>query len=93
LQQSLADCVLWVFESRVRRRELEVFYTDEWIPVLEPVTRNDFIQMRWSALANDALAVMAVEDIGTGNKSEALRVIIAFVAKKRYGLELKRVYS
>lgn len=92
LNRLLADIVLWVYASASRRRELERFYTDEWLPYFAPVDRAEAFQLKWDSDANDALAVMSHENIGTNNKSETLRVIIAFVASRRYNLELKRVY-
>jgi hypothetical protein len=89
----LADTVLWVYSNPTRRRDLERFYTDKWLPYLAPVERAEAFQLKWSTIANAALAVIANENIGTNNKSETLRVIIAFVAERRYGLELKRVYQ
>jgi len=88
----LADTVLWVYSSEKHRRDLERFYTDQWLPYLAPVERAEAFQLKWSTVANDALHVIAHENIGSNNKSETLRVIIAFVAERRYGLELKRVY-
>lgn len=86
----MAEIVLWTFSSAARRNELERFYTDEWLYKLEPARIELALQLKWDAVANDALVVMAAENIGTGNKSETLRVIIAFAASRRFGIPLTR---
>lgn len=78
----MADIVLWTFSSAARRKELERFHTDEWLYKLEPARIELALQLKCDAVANDALVVMAQENIGSGNKSEMLRVIIILALSK-----------
>lgn len=86
--ETAAHLVEWVYKSQQRRKELERFYTDEWLYKLEPIRNDQGIQLRWRVTANDALQVIARETIGSGNKSEAFRVIVAFAAKHLYDMKL-----
>ena len=86
----IADLVEWVYKSKTRLKELQQFYTDEWLNKLEPVRNKESLQLRWRTTAHDALKDIAVNYICDGNKSEALRVVIAFAAKHLYKLPLER---
>jgi hypothetical protein len=84
------DLVLWVYSSQARRKQLERFYAAEWTNKLKPYRVDKGLQVRWPTAVDEALLMMAKENIGTGNKSETMRVLIAFAASRRYNLPLAR---
>jgi hypothetical protein len=69
---------------------MERFYTAEWTNKLEPLRIERGLQIRWSSEVDEALLIMAKENICTGNKSETMRVLIAFVASRKYNLLVAR---
>lgn len=85
-----SDIVLWVYNSQQRRRQMERFYTAEWINKLEPLRIEKGLQIRWRSEVDEALLAMAKENICTGNKSETMRVLIAFAASRKYNLRIAR---
>jgi hypothetical protein len=61
--------------------EMSEFYKKTWLDI-EPRTIDTAALFNWPIETDDALRKLSWSIIGTGNKSELLRVIIAFFAKQ-----------
>lgn len=87
------EFVMWIHQSPERVEELERFYRDEWLRLpAQRRSKNYSVPVRWSIQAHDALTAIAklfpTRKQRAGNKSLAFCVILAFVAKRRYGISL-----
>lgn len=84
-----AEIVTWVSESQSRQTQLARFYLTEWSAL--PFQRRDHtLAVRWDVAAHAALEKiarrLASKDQKRRNKSLAFCVVIAFAARRRYGI-------
>lgn len=75
----LAELILSTQASKKMSSQLVHFYRNKW-PLLEPRRIETGRLFNWPITVDDMLKKLAWEVIGSGNKSETLRVLIAFYA-------------
>jgi hypothetical protein len=63
------------------QKTMAQFYVKSW-PDMEPRRIEDARLFNWPAEVDEALRRLSWDAIGTGNKSETLRVLTAFFAKQ-----------
>jgi hypothetical protein len=77
----VAKLLLELVQSKRERTALKRFYQERW-PELQQLRRDVGLQFNWPVEVDDALRVLSWEAIATGNKSETLRVVVAYFAEK-----------
>jgi len=77
---AISHLILSLKRNKKLAGQLAQFYAKTW-PDLEPRRIEDARLFNWPIEVDEALRRLSWDAIGTGNKSETLRVIIAFFAK------------
>ena len=77
---AISQLILSLKKNKKLSAQLAQFYVKTW-PDLEPRRIEDARLFNWPLEVDEALRRLSWDAIGTGNKSETLRVIIAFFAK------------
>jgi hypothetical protein len=78
---AISHLILSLKNSKKLAAQLARFYVKSW-PDLEPRRIEDARLFNWPVEVDEALRRLSWDAIGTGNKSETLRVLIAFFAKQ-----------
>jgi hypothetical protein len=77
---AISELILALKKNKKLSAQLAQFYAKSW-PDLEPRRIEDARLFNWPVEVDEALRRLSWDAIGTGNKSETLRVIIAFFAR------------
>lgn len=75
----VGDLVMELKDSKKLSAQLVEFYRNVW-PIIEPRHIKTGRLFNWPVEIDDALKHLSWHSIGTGNKSEMVRVLIAFFA-------------
>jgi hypothetical protein len=82
----LAELILSTKTSKKLSSQVLQFYRNKW-PIIMPRKIETGRLFNWPLDVDDALKQMSWDVIGTGNKSETLRVLLAFYADQNGFLE------
>jgi hypothetical protein len=77
----IAKLSLELITNKKEQAAFKKFYQERW-PELQQLRRDVGLQFNWPIEVDDALRVLSWEAVGTGNKSETLRVVVAYFANK-----------